>query len=582
MTDYMLPYEERPLTKRQNSLSAPKKEKFKGPFRVVRLCILGILVPCFLFSLTLYMRYRVYVEQMYPLAVSDMRMLDNRISTTWCQRQLVKTNATFNAFLLPESPTISMKSKPMSMVRHLNLEDDTKEYWGFYLLRGSTVTLSSCVRWPGASLIVIRGHKHLHECAYIGDNSSEELDEMMAAIREGTYKYTNSSSIGQPPNTPDMMKRHREDVQFYHPLHATNGTNHTLEGEELDTTDVTDPKLMKKILEMLKAKTPPKMVATTTKKPHAHVHRNSTIAKDELGNLQIENAGPRNGTDSEEFVHDVLSKLHGLGNKGASILDKLNDRFNDRKNVQEMNDNSLNPSDPVLSIRGRHYQKPAVQFDDNIDRARRRKRELILETAAILNEEEEDKDLAQEEGFIPDGIADHHATLNETTLNDMSNSEFWSSFSSSEEALLNCAGLILNLPLTPHTHCRKDLSDQEIEAAYLANKITYKVPTNGYYFFVFNSENEVQTNYIRVNFHIEKTVYDVTNPVAECSNSTEQCAMDLKFFSDEKLVMELPIKDDQDLWNQEYVVVSVCEPRTTVYVVCILSVPILVMLFAFQ
>lgn len=44
------------------------------------------------------------------------------------------------------------------------------------------------------------------------------------------------------------------------------------------------------------------------------------------------------------------------------------------------------------------------------------------------------------QGYVPDGIADHHQVLNQSTINDRSNSEFWSSFSSSEEALLNCAG----------------------------------------------------------------------------------------------------------------------------------------------
>lgn len=34
------------------------------------------------------------------------------------------------------------------------------------------------IRWPGASLVVIRGHRHLHECAFIGDDSSEEDEEM--------------------------------------------------------------------------------------------------------------------------------------------------------------------------------------------------------------------------------------------------------------------------------------------------------------------------------------------------------------------------------------------------------------------
>lgn len=38
-------------------------------------------------------------------------------------------------------------------------------------------------RQPGASLIIIKGHRHLHECAYIGDDSSEEADEL-AEIEE--------------------------------------------------------------------------------------------------------------------------------------------------------------------------------------------------------------------------------------------------------------------------------------------------------------------------------------------------------------------------------------------------------------
>lgn len=31
--------------------------------------------------------------------------------------------------------------------RNLELSDDMKEYWGFYLLRGSTVTVSTCARY---------------------------------------------------------------------------------------------------------------------------------------------------------------------------------------------------------------------------------------------------------------------------------------------------------------------------------------------------------------------------------------------------------------------------------------------------
>jgi peptidyl-prolyl cis-trans isomerase SDCCAG10 len=78
------------------------------------------------------------------------------------------------------------------------------------------------------------------------------------------------------------------------------------------------------------------------------------------------------------------------------------------------------------------------------------------------------------QGLQPDGIADHHKMVNETTFNDQSKSEFWSSFSSSEEKLLNCAGLILNLPLTPHSKCSEHQPHREYAVAALENTITYK------------------------------------------------------------------------------------------------------------
>lgn len=114
------------------------------------------------------------------------------------------------------------------------------------------------------------------------------------------------------------------------------------------------------------------------------------------------------------------------------------------------------------------------------------------------------------------------------------------------------------------------------------NTITYSVPQNGYYFFVFNSENEVQENYIRVHFNLQKTMYDVSNAVYKCNNSTDQCSLPLNFFSKQKVVFELPLKSNESLWNEEFIVTSECEPRTIVYLICVLSVPLLILLFAFH
>lgn len=40
---------------------------------------------------------------------------------------------------------------------------------------------------------MIRGHKHLHECAFIGDDSSEELEELLEVAKETGLLAVNGS-----------------------------------------------------------------------------------------------------------------------------------------------------------------------------------------------------------------------------------------------------------------------------------------------------------------------------------------------------------------------------------------------------
>lgn len=112
--------------------------------------------------------------------------------------------------------------------------------------------------------------------------------------------------------------------------------------------------------------------------------------------------------------------------------------------------------------------------------------------------------------------------------------------------------------------------------------LIYRIPSNGYYFFVFNSENEVQSNFIRVQFDLDKAMYNVSDSVADCKNTSESCAVPLHFFSSERLVMELPVSENNTLWNEEFIVISECEPRTAIYIFCMIMVPVLVTFFAFS
>lgn len=110
------------------------------------------------------------------------------------------------------------------------------------------------VRWPGASMILIRGHRHLHECAYIGDDSSEELEELMEIAREQGIGDFGISSPESPANRVDLLTKHRPEVQFHDEKLHENRESFTFSPyQELakDSEDDISGKRMKALLNLL-------------------------------------------------------------------------------------------------------------------------------------------------------------------------------------------------------------------------------------------------------------------------------------------------------------------------------------------
>lgn len=684
--------------------------RLKVPLRALRLLLLAVALPAALVAAPLYLRYRVYGDQLYPAAASDMRVIDARVSTTWCQRQLVRVNRTFNAFLMPEVPQIRAQPVRLSMVRELHLDDDFKEYWAYYLLKGSSITVSTCARWPGASLIVIRGHKHLHECAYIGDDSSEEEEEQLlreaaeqgaaAAVTVSPWSLPQATPArplqsndedddDSPANSPNVMRRIRPGVIIHkkpgpiaqHELinHSDDVDHHYEPEEDLHKVAhnlikagvrVIPPPKSKLRATTNKAKQPSEKSATSSSEATDNDHkirhnrtRSTTASMGEsaqssteatqatrntsvmqnisaasgqiTGDQNITNVSPSiipilninnktqmsiyNDTEgqptSSEIFEEVLHKIKQLGPRGQKVLRRLNKQLDDDKDgeklhmvLKQMLENYDEKHGPVVTGQQMHQNRTrrettlhtrklheiianvtqkkeggSMYHTDTSEELIRSRRHLKLASELIDDDQEADAGI-EEIDLVPDGFADHHAVVNETDPLDMSNSEFWSSFSSSEEALLNCAGLVLNLPLTPSRLCNASESEESLHKAGLHNTLTYIIPATGYYFFVFNSENEVQNNYMRAHFQLEKRVYNVSHPLDACVNSTDACSLPLDFWTNEKVVLELPapLKPNDSEWNNEYVIQSTCEPRTALYLGCVIAVPLLILIFAFQ
>ena len=188
------------------------------------------------------------------------------------------------------------------------------------------------------------------------------------------------------------------------------------------------------------------------------------------------------------------------------------------------------------------------------------------------------------------------------------NPEPFSSWSSSEEALMKCEGLLTFQQLNGNKSCKANASDTESEITYVET-----ISETGFYYFIFANENEITDNFMRVRFDLHKTIFDVSSAKQNCTNTT-QCLLSLSFWSKDHVVLEIPeiqpqyqtsnannmgsnktspaldpchednlIKGYSSVTECHQLIVaqSVCTPRKPIYMVFVLLVPILILCFSY-
>lgn len=158
------------------------------------------------------------------------------------------------------------------------------------------------------------------------------------------------------------------------------------------------------------------------------------------------------------------------------------------------------------------------------------------------------------------------------------NSDSESSF---ENSLLTCYdGDILVAQSFPPSHLCKDVQ-------YLENGIhmvtKHEVASDGYYYYIFYSDNDYVQNDIHAVFDIYKPTFQYSN-ISEskgCVNSTN-CSFPISFWSDERVIVEVPTRDGIEHEEDDITfLISTCQPRMAVYIVFPISVLFLVLTCAF-
>lgn len=152
---------------------------------------------------------------------------------------------------------------------------------------------------------MIKGHKHLKECAYIGDNSSEELDEIESSEESNDTHIPNfmrklTSGMSVPDMAPDVvyLSHNGNDTFLNRPYFkkSSKTANHHLDyAEDLYQKEMKE-KIENEDYDLLNKK--PKRI----------------IQNDEVINHIPE---------SKELIEESLRKLGNQGEDGAALLRKL-------------------------------------------------------------------------------------------------------------------------------------------------------------------------------------------------------------------------------------------------------------------
>lgn len=159
-------------------------------------------------------------------------------------------------------------------------------------------------------MILIRGHRHLQECAYIGDDSSEELEELLEIAAEKGILNLEISSPESPANRVDLLTKRRPEVQFHDEHLRQNAESYTFSPtQELakDSEDNISGKRMKALLNLLPHKANKFKSNVTYNSTHIgkHVDRLKNQLKAEIENRERYN---KTGATGKELPTNINIK----------------------------------------------------------------------------------------------------------------------------------------------------------------------------------------------------------------------------------------------------------------------------------
>ncbi|KAH8403029.1 hypothetical protein KR222_003405 [Zaprionus bogoriensis] len=155
------------------------------------------------------------------------------------------------------------------------------------------------------------------------------------------------------------------------------------------------------------------------------------------------------------------------------------------------------------------------------------------------------------------------------------------SISSFETGLFDCfdGDMLLAEGFPKRPTCR----DTHFLEKRMHDTVKHNITNDGYYYYIFYSDNDEVKNDIHAMFDIYKPTFQYSNvsQTHGCLNSTD-CTFNIGFLSDEIVVVEVPTRDgieheEDDITN----LISTCHPRSEIYALFPITVLVLILCCSF-
>ncbi|KQS70359.1 uncharacterized protein LOC6542251 isoform X3 [Drosophila erecta] len=505
-----------------------------GVKRVLVFCLMIVILPAILIIMPLHLRKTVFADVIYPMAESDIIEIRAGISSIFCSKHTLRMSSNFNAFQLRNKPEIATNRKHIRLKKSMTLPDDTLEYWGFFLLKGAKVRVKFCSRYDGSRILIIHGHRELNLCG-LTDHNKNKLGANYAKGHEQVQVFFED-------NVEITEEKGNQDVLMEHENHG---------GEDL-TEDVSQPQLNMPVKQNNSIQ--PKLIRKKLKKGTIHHGEHDPYAITDLqGSHHTEHIlNHHQSSNSPAHQRDQSSNIT---NKEASRNHIPYEDFADQNSSKTHHSGESPPHRERLKRhnRGSHRNQKRQDLYDTL--YKRSKRENVYDRKTI-----------------------HGGNAINFTETDESNS-----VSSFETGLFQCFnGMIL---LQEFFRPKNECSNPHImdTSPNKSSMVVHNVIEDGYYYYIFYSDNDHVQNEIHAIFDIYKPTYQYSNmsESQSCLNTTN-CTFNISFLSDEIVVVEVPTRDgieheEDDITN----LVSTCHPRSEIYAIFPITVLVLILCCSF-